>query len=390
MLFDENSFEITSKTLAGFENLLAEDIVSIGGTDIVVLNRAVSFRGNLEILYKANLQIATALKFLIPIKRFHCKDDKTLYEQSIQIEWEKFITPDMTIAVDSTVNSDFFNHANYVALKVKDAIVDRMRLHFGRRSDVDSINPSVRINVYISGDECIISLDSSGDSLHKRGYRISQTDAPLNEVLAAGLVRLSGWTGNDILYDPMCGSGTIATEAYLLASNTPPGYFRSFGFMKWKNYDPKMWGRVKGNAKKRIKSIETEIHASDISETAVDITLKNLSSIGIQNKIKLKRADFLSLRPYYFRGITIIMNPPYGERLDDDDDVLFFYKQIGNKLKEVYKNSEAWIFSGNLTALKHVGLRHEVQHILFNGPIECRYRKYKMYEGSLKRKHFAY
>lgn len=182
MLFDENSFEITGKTLAGLENLLAEDIASIGGTDILVLNRAVSFKGNLEILYKANLQIATALKFLIPIKKFDCRTDKILYEQTIQIEWEKFITPDMTIAVDSTINSDNFNHANYVSLKVKDAIVDRMRLHFMRRSDVDSSNPSVRINVYISGEECVISLDSSGDSLHRRGYRISQTDAPLNEV----------------------------------------------------------------------------------------------------------------------------------------------------------------------------------------------------------------
>jgi putative N6-adenine-specific DNA methylase len=389
-LFDENSFEITGKTLAGLENLLAEDIASIGGTDILVLKRAVSFRGNLEILYKANLQIATALKFLIPIKKFHCKTDKVLYEQTIQIEWEKFITPDMTIAVDSTINSDNFNHANYVALKVKDAIVDRMRLHFGRRSDVDAINPSVGINVYISGEECIISLDSSGDSLHKRGYRISQTDAPLNEVLAAGLVRLSGWTGNNILYDPMCGSGTIVTEAYLLATQTAPGNYRSFGFMKWKNYDHALWGRVKGNAKKRIKTLATEIYAGDISQKSVDVTLKNLSSIGLQNMIKVKKADFLSFRPHFPRGITIIMNPPYGERLDDDDDILFLYKQIGDKLKEVYKNSEAWIFSGNLKALKHVGLRHELQYILFNGPIECRYRKYEMYEGSRKRKYQVY
>jgi len=390
LLFDENNFEITGKTLAGLENLLAEDIASIGGTDIVVLKRAVSFRGDMELLYKANLHIATALKFLIPIHKFHCKNDKVLYEQAIQIEWEKFITPDMTIAVDSTINSDYFNHANYVALKVKDAIVDRMRLHFARRSDVDSSNPSVRINVYISGEDCIISLDSSGESLHKRGYRISQTDAPLNEVLAAGLVRLSGWTTENVLYDPMCGSGTIVTEAYLYASKTPPGFYRDFSFMKWKNYDHALWGRIKANAKKHTQVPETEIYASDISQRAIDTTLKNLSSIGLQNRIKLKKADFVSYTPNKTKELTIIMNPPYGERLDDDDDILFLYKQIGDKLKQTYKNSEAWIFSGNLTALKHVGLRHELQHILFNGPIECRFRKYQMYEGSRKRQYFAY
>ncbi len=385
MLFDENNLEITAKTLAGLEDVLSAEIEKLGGRDISLHSRAVTFFGNTELLYRVNLHVRTALKFLIALKKFQVRNDKQFYEQCLDIEWESFITPNMTIAVDSTVNSPHFNHANYVALKLKDAVVDRLRDYYGGRPDVDVNNPDIRLNVYISGEDCVISLDSSGNSLHKRGYRVTQTDAPLNEVLAAGMILLSGWNAETDLYDPMCGSGTIVTEAYMFAAGIPPGNFRKFSFMNWKNYNEALWTRIKNESKAFIIEPQVKISCADISSKAISVTFRNLEEIGIEKKIDVRRRDFIKAKPE-LENTTLIMNPPYGERMDDED-VEAFHKQIGDKLKQDYKGNVAWVLSGNMAALKMFGLRHAKQFMLMNATIECRFRKFELYEGSRKSKY---
>ena len=332
-------------------------------------------------MYRANLELRTALKILIPIHRFTARDEKTLYHYIREIDWSEFMGIADTLAIDSVVHSKFFTHSKYVALKAKDAIVDQFRKETNQRPSVDLRDPTLRINLYVSHDDCIVSLDSSGDSLHRRGYRKSTDQAPLNEVLAAGMIQLTGWERDSHFLDPMCGSGTILCEAALYAYNIAPGIFREkFGFHHWESYDKDIWDNVVAEAKAAEQEFPYKIIGSDRSAKALDTARHNITFAGLDDKIRLSRTPFEEREPKVDGGI-IVMNPPYGEKIPLEN-VKAFYSQIGDQLKQQYPGFDAWILSGNRDALKHVGLRPAENITLYNGPIECRFQKFPIYRGS--------
>ena len=376
-------FEIIIKTLFGFEEILSAELEEIGAEHIEILNRAVKCRGNTEMLYKCNYLLRTAVKVLKPIAYFNVSDEKDLYTKIFQIDWDNFMSRKNTFAIDAVTNSEIFKHSKYVALKVKDAIVDQYRDNYGMRPSVDIENPDIRINVHISEDKCTLSLDSSGIPLNKRGYKISQTFAPLSEVLAAGIIILSGWDKKKSFIDPMCGSGSFSIEAALIAKNIPPGYFRSFCFEKWKNFDNDLWSDIKNEAKLQICDYEGRIISSDISKKSIDAINDNAERAGVKDIIEIKESDFFT-NSEVFENSFLVINPPYGERLDKDADMTDFYKQIGTQLKHFYPGSEAWVLSGNLDAIKFVGLKPSKKIKLFNGPIECRLHKFELFSGRRK------
>ncbi len=375
MKFKSENYKIIAKTLFGLEEILAAEIKELGGENIEILKRAVSFTGNNKLLYKSNLWLRTALRILVPIHMFRVKDEKELYLRTKEYKWNEIISPDNTIAVDSTVSSDNFNHSKFAALKVKDAIVDKIRNKFGKRPNVDTQNPDYRINLHIFNEDATISLDSSGDSLHKRGYRLAQIDAPLNEVLAAGMIKLAGWNANNNFYDPMCGSGTLLMEAAAIAANIPPGLKRKFGFMNWRDFDNELWQSILQNVKPVKPTID--IYGMDNSAKAFVISRKNILNAGFEDYIHLKKDNFFNLKPKSDEG-TLIFNPPYDERMKQDE-IIDFYKKIGDKLKHDLKGFDAWIISGNLSAFKHLGLKPSARIPLYNGKIECRYNHFGLY-----------
>ena len=375
------NYTMTATTLYGLEEVLSEELTTLGAHNIRQENRAVTFTGDRRLMYRANLELRTALKVLVPIHSFSARDEKTLYHYIRDIDWSKYLGIDNTLAIDSVVHSKFFTHSKYVALKAKDAIVDQFRKKTGQRPSVDLKDPTMRINLYISHDECIVSLDSSGDSLHRRGYRKSTEQAPLNEVLAAGMIQLTGWPRDSHFLDPMCGSGTILCEAAMYAFNISPGVYReSFGFHHWKNYDPQVWEEVVAEAKSAEQDFSYNIIGSDISGKALDAARHNITTAGLDDKIRLSRTPFEERTPKVDGGI-IVMNPPYGERMAIED-IKSFYSDIGDQLKQYYPGFDAWILSGNREALKHVGLRPSQNITLYNGPIECRFQKFEIYRGS--------
>lgn len=377
-----NDFELIAKTYKGLENVLADEISAIGGREIQILNRAVLYTANEEVMYKSNLWLRSALRVIKPIDKYVVNNANDLYKHTNTINWQKYIGPDSTIAVDSTINSSPFNHANFVALKVKDAIVDRMRDTFGRRPNVDTENPDLLVNVHIYRNECTISLDSSGRSLHKRGYRHAQTDAPLNEVLTAGLLLMTDWKGECDFYDPMCGSGTITSEAFHIAMNKAPGLDAEFGFMKWRDYDKYLWEKVNSEARNLMIPVNVNFFTSDIEGKAIAVTKTNMRSPEMRNIVKIKQADFFELLPQGATGI-IVLNPPYGARIVLDD-AKQLYKKIGDKLKFDFPDFNAWILSGNPEAVKFVGLKPAKKIDILNGNIECKFNKYELYSGSKK------
>lgn len=374
------SMEITAKTLFGLEELLAHELQQLGATELEILNRAVKFRGDTELLYKANLWLRTALKLLLPIHKFRVQTEKDLYTRTKEFKWHELIGPDNTISVECSVNSKIFNHSQYPALVVKDAIVDKLRNKYGKRPDVDRRSPDFTVNLHIYKEDATISLDSSGDSLHKRGYRSAQIDAPLNEVLAAGMLEMTGWNGDSDLYDPMCGSGTFTLEAMTKAMNIPPGFKRSFGFQRWKDFDRDLWTEVFSTAMAKKKELNCKIKSSDISGKAVSVTKANLTNAGLREYSDVFVKDFFELIPEAGSGV-IFLNPPYDERMEKED-AIDFYKQIGDKLKTDFAGFNAFIIGGNLKALKHVGLKPSFRKPLFNGKIETRFNKYELYRGS--------
>lgn len=384
MIFNKNNSEkIIVKTFHGLEETLAREIEELGGTDVKTEIRMVSFRGDKEALYKANLLLRTALRVLLPFKTFDSKHPDNLYKQTKKIDWSKFFSARETFAIDSVVNSKYFPHSKFASLKVKDAIVDQFREKFGKRPSVDAENPDVRINLHIADSVCTLSLDSSGDSLHKRGYRLGKTRAPLNETLAAGLILLSGWRGEKDFIDPMCGSGTFSIEAAMIAKNIPPQINRAdFGFFKWKDFDKELWEKVLRQAKRNIAEKSCVISASDVSGKSIEIAKENVKRAGLQNEIALFVSDIADLKIDSEEG-TAIINPPYGERLKEEN-IFDFYKKIGDKLKKDFSGFDVWIFSANKEALKRIGLRTSGRLTLFNGPLETKFHKYEMYRGSKK------
>lgn len=372
------TYSFIAKTVAGLEEILVNEMTEMGAVNVVKLNRAVAFDGPLEIMYRANYSCRTALRILMPMKSFEVKVQDDLYDNVSGIEWEGMISPDNTIAVDSIISDSVFTNSQYVSLRTKDAIVDRMRQRLGARPSINLDNPDLRINVHIFKQNCSISLDSSGRSLHKRGYRISAGLAPLNEVLASGLIQLSGWDRKSPFIDPMCGSGTFLIEAAMLSGNIPAGYFNpEFGFMKWKDYDHGLWSRVKEQEDSRMITPSTQIKGSDISRKAVDSVLQNMRHAKMLNRIKVEVSSFESYFPPEEKGV-LIMNPPYDERLHVDD-IISFYQKIGDILKKKYKGYEAWVISSDLRALKFIGLHPSKKITVFNGPLECRFVRFTLY-----------
>jgi putative N6-adenine-specific DNA methylase len=374
-----NTYTVT--TLFGLEETLMEELRQIGAQDITALNRAVSFTGDQRTMYLANLWLRTALKVLKPIHKFTAATEEELYNGVKQIDWAKYMDVDDTLAIESAVNSDFFNHSQYVALKSKDAIVDQFRNRYGKRPNVSVIDPSLRIHIHIFRDQCTISLDSSGDSLHKRGYRLENPIAPLNEVLAAGLISLSGWKGETNFIDPMCGSGTIVIEAGLIAKNVAPGLLRTkFGFQSWLDYDEDLWLQLKAEAEEQQKEITVEIIGSDLATGPVTIARSNVERAGLDEDIRISRRPIEEQDPPQGGGVMII-NPPYGERLEMED-ITAFYKMVGDTMKKKYAGYEVWILSSNKDAIKSIGLRTSKRLTLFNGPLECKFHNFSIYAGS--------
>ncbi|MEY5049104.1 MAG: hypothetical protein RLZZ175_2463 [Bacteroidota bacterium] len=374
-----------ARTVHGLESVLATELQNIGAQNIVPLRRAVQFEGDLKLLYKANYLLRTCLNILSPVATGTIKNEYDLYDLVKSVDWSKHLTLDTTFAIDSTVHSEAFNHDNYVALKSKDAIVDQFRERTGVRPSVDARDPDLRIHIHIDREKCNILLDSTGDFLYKRGYKLKSLDAPVNEVLAAGMLLLAGWDGQSDFVDGMCGSGTVPIEAALIATNTPSQSFREhFAFMLWDNYDRNLWLEVKEEAKKEVRNFDYTIWASDMDIEAVQITNMNAESAGVHDIIKAKCANFEDIQAPNERGGLLVMNPPYGERLGEKEEVNTLYSLIGNTFKHKFKGYKCWIISSNMEALKNVGLRPDKKIVLFNGALECKFSMYNIYEGSKK------
>lgn len=371
--------------MAGLENVLAEELTSLGAENVQVLNRAVSFEGDKAMMYRANYCCRTALRILKPIMSFVARNELALYNNIFKIKWHEIFNINETFAIDAVTSGNYFTHSQYAALKVKDAIADEFREHFGARPSVDVENPDLRINVHIENEKVTLSFDSSGDSLHKRGYRKAVDKAPMSEVLAAGLIKLTGWKCDCNFVDCMCGSGTIPIEAAMMALGIPAGFFRKkWGFMTWHDFDKELWQNVVLDAGATMEEFDYEILASDHSAKAVEIAKANITNAHLQYDIKLSKQDMFTMVPPEGGGIMII-NPPYGERLEEKD-LINLYKGIGDALKKNFKGFEAWIISSNKDALKLIGLKPSKKIDIYNGPLECKFEKFEIFEGSYKDK----
>ena len=380
------NFKMVATTMFGLEEVLATELTNLGAQDVEVGVRSVSFVGDKGFMYKANIALRTAIRILKPIKRFRVSDEDDLYKKIQQIEWERFMTVDSTFAIGAVVNSkNFTTNSHYISLKSKDAIADYFRHKYHKRPNVDVKHPDLKIHVHIQKDLCSISLDSSGDSLHKRGYRNLTNIAPINEVLAAGLVLLSGYSGDCNFIDPMCGSGTILIEAAMIANNIPANINRKeFGFENWEDYDEDLYFKIQEVLLKKITNSHFKIMGFDKAPSAVRKAKENVENANLSEFIGVHHINFFNSAKEVFGKTTILFNPPYGERLDID--INEFYKNIGDTLKGGYPDSTVWFITSNKEAIKHVGLRTSKRIPLKNGDLDCVYVRYDIYEGSRKAK----
>jgi len=376
------TYRLTAKTLEGLEEVLSREILEIGGREVHSNLRAVHFTGDKAMIYRANYRLRTALRIFRLIESFRFKSLDDFYLQCLKINWEQFMNLNHSFAVHSTVTgSDIFRNSMYASLKLKDAIADRFRQKTGKRPDVDTSEPDILFHVHISDTLCDVSIDSSGESLHKRGYRQLQGDAPLNEVLAAGMILLSGWKGDCDFFDPMCGSGTLPIEAALLARGIPPGKFRkSYAFMNWKDFDQELFEAVRNES--GIQEFHHMIFASDISEKSVLAAKTNARNARVFNLIDFRTADFREASPEFTNGM-IMMNPPYGERIKGEN-LSQIYQMIGERLKHRFPGNVAWILSSSAEFLQHIGLKYSTRIKLYNGAIQCSFQKYELFEGKRK------
>jgi len=382
----EENFNMVAKTLFGFEELLSKELRQLGAQNIKVGVRNVSFSGDKGFMYKANLALRTATKVLKPIHSFKIKTEQDLYDQVYKMDWTPYLKPTGTLAVDATINSTVFTHSLYIAQKTKDAIVDKFRDETGERPNVDLKFPDVKINVHIDREQCNISLDSSGDSLHKRGYKLATNIAPINEVLAAGIIMLSGWDGQSDLIDPMCGSGTILAEAAMIACNIPPNLMRKeFAFERWNDWDVDLFEKIEESLIKKTRDFHHKIIGYDKSPSAVAKAKENIANAHLEDFITIQHEDFFKTQRGGESKLHMVFNPPYGERLDIEMES--FYKNIGDTLKQNYPNTNAWFITSNLDALKHVGLRPSRKIHLMNAMLDSRLVKYEIYAGSKKGKY---
>ena len=376
----KEKFEMVAKTFQGLEDVLAKELSNLDAENIKVGRRMVSFEGDLETLYRANLCCRTALRILKPIYKFIANDADSLYDLVKEFDWTQVLTLDKTFAIDAVVNSSEFTHSRFVTYRVKDAIVDFFKDKFGpdKRPGVRLQEADVVINVHINGNRVTLSLDSSGESLHKRGYRVAQTEAPINEVLAAGIILKSGWNGQCPLVDPMCGSGTFLVEAALIAANINPGIYRKkFAFEQWSDFDAELFDSLY-NDESEERDFEFKIYGADISPKAVSIAMENVKSAGVAKyvDIQIKPISQWDEAP---ENCMVITNPPYGERISSND-MEGLYSTIGTKLKHVFKGS-AWIIGYRDEYFHKIGLTPSSKTPILNGSLECELREYVVFDG---------
>lgn len=379
------NFKMIAKTFFGFEEILATELKNLGAQNVEVGVRMVSFVGDKGFMYKANLSLRTALKILKPIYHFKANNEQALYKGISSMNWAKFLHANQTFVIDTTVHSEYFNHSEFVSQKCKDAIVDQFRERTGQRPSIDKSFPDLRINIHIAKDQVSVALDTSGQSLHQRGYRTATNIAPINEVLAAGILLLSGWNGQSDFLDPMCGSGTFLAEAAMIACQIPANINRKeFAFEKWKDWDNDLFDEIMASLLKKTKEFNYKIVGYDKAPSAVLKAKENIKNANLDGYITVENTNFFETEKTTNAPLHIVFNPPYDERLDIHMEE--FYKQIGNTLKKNYPSTNAWFITGNLDALKHVGLKPSRKIKLFNASIESRLVKYEMYSGSKRTK----
>ena len=378
----EQTFELIAKTFMGLEPVLAKELTQLGANDVQIGRRMVSFTGDKAMMYRANLQLHTAIRILKPIKHFKARSADDVYEEVKKIDWSNYIGEDKTFAVDSVVFSDEFRHSKFVSYKVKDAIVDQFRERTGKRPNISVANPDIRLNMHIAEDKCTLSLDSSGESLHRRGYRQESVEAPLNEVLAAGMILMTGWKGDTDFYDPMCGSGTLLIEAALIARNMAPGLFRKeFAFEKWPDFDAELFDDIY-NDDSEEREFTHHIYGFDVDVKAVNTARLNVKAAGLTKDITVEEADFKDFQQPKNKAI-MVTNPPYGERISTPD-LLGTYKMIGERLKHQFQGNDAWVLSYREECFDQIGLKPSIKIPLYNGSLECEFRKYQMFDGKLR------
>tara|TARA_B100001057_G_scaffold472168_1_gene535180 strand:+ start:635 stop:1798 length:1164 start_codon:yes stop_codon:yes gene_type:complete len=379
----EENFKMLAKTFYGFEEILEKELQKLGAQNLKRGNRFVSFEGDKGFMYKANLCLRTALKILKPIHSERIQNEESLYKVFYNFPWEDHIDVNSKFVIDSVVNGQIFTHSQFVSQKAKDGIVDQFRDRFSKRPTVDLNRPDLRINLHINNDYCTISLDTSGASLHQRGYRTVTNIAPLNEVLAAGLIQLSGWQANTDFLDPMCGSGTFLIEAAMFALKIPANINRkTFAFEKWKDWDPELFEIIKESQLKKVINPKIQISGSDKAPSAIEKAKQNIENANLSDFIKIQKKDFFQLDKLTKGPLHLLMNPPYGERLEGDINAL--YQGIGDGFKQSFPNTHAWLISSNMEAIKCIGLRPSRKIKVFNGKLESRLLYFPIYEGTKK------
>ena len=403
----KREFRQVAKTFKGLEEVLAQELIELGANEVQMERRAVSYKGDKAMLYRANLCLRTALRVLVPIRveslkvknernrRFESgkyrgeqskkaeliKPEDQVYEIAKRVKWEQYMTEDSTFAIDATVYSESLRNSRFVTYRVKDAIADYWTEKTGKRPNVNTEDPDVRINVHIANETVTVSLDSSGESLHKRGYRVATTEAPISEVLAAGMLLIAGWKGQCDLYDPMCGSGTIPIEAALIARNIAPGVFRkAFAFEKWPDFDEELWSEIYNDDSKE-RDFKHKIYGSDASFYAVQQATKNVKSAGVQKDVELRQIRMEEIKEVENEEKIVMINPPYGERLASNKDMEELYGKIGTALKHQFTGATAWIISSNEAAMKCIGLKPSKKMRLLNGELDCQFNKYELFAG---------
>lgn len=384
------TFSMLAKTFKGLEEVLAQELIALGANEVQLERRAVSFRGDKALLYRANLCLRTALRILVPIASFKVKDTDALYNQLKKINWSAYMQSSTTFAIDATVYSETFRNSRFVTYRVKDAIADYWLEKENQRPSVSTREPDLLINIHIGNEQVTVSLDSSGESLHKRGYRVATTEAPISEVLAAGMLLMAGWNGQSDLYDPMCGSGTFLIEAALIARNIAPGVFRSsYAFEKWPDFDADLWSDIY-NDDSNERDFTHKIYGSDASFYAIQQAAKNIKAAGVQKDIELKQIRIEEIKSPYTLPMEgtkggasplVMLNPPYGERLHSNKEMEDLYTAIGSTLKHQFAGSTAWIISSNAAAMKCIGLKPSKKYHLLNGELDCQFNKYDLFAG---------
>ena len=384
------NFSMLAKTFKGLEEVLAQELIALGANEVQLERRAVSFRGDKALLYRANLCLRTALRILVPIASFKAKDTDALYNQLKKINWSAYMHSSTTFAIDATVYSETFRNSRFVTYRVKDAIADYWLEKENQRPSVSTREPDLLINIHIGNEQVTVSLDSSGESLHKRGYRVATTEAPISEVLAAGMLLMAGWSGQSDLYDPMCGSGTFLIEAALIARNIAPGVFRAaYAFEKWPDFDADLWSDIY-NDDSHERDFTHKIYGSDASFYAIQQAAKNIKAAGVQKDIELKQIRIEEIKSPYTLPIgegkggaspLVMLNPPYGERLHSNKEMEDLYTAIGSTLKHQFAGATAWIISSNAAAMKCIGLKPSKKYHLLNGELDCQFNKYDLFAG---------